>query len=387
DRRRPLYTEVADYTVATDDAGAAAVADELAGWLGAPLTVTVGGERPYPVVIGRDATIALSDHLAGASRAAIVHAAPLAEHARKIARYIDDEVKTTLIEVPDAEAGKGIDVAASCWDRLGREGFTRNDLVIGVGGGAVTDLAGFVAACWLRGVDVVQLPTSLLGMVDAAVGGKTGVNTASGKNLVGAFHPPRAVLCDLSTMDTLPAADRVAGLAEVIKCGYIADTGILDAINDNPDAATDPAAPLLADLVRRAVAVKAEVVAGDLRESGRRAILNYGHTFAHAIEKVENYRWRHGDAVAVGMVYAAALGRLTGRADLVDPLRATLNRVGLPVTYRGGDWGALLAAMRVDKKAVGDTIRFVLLDALARPVIVDDVTPEQMLAAYREVST
>src|SRR6185436_15611518 len=158
-------------------------------------------------------------------------------HAERAMAALRDAGRSVLpIEVPDAEAGKTIEVAARCWDALGGARFTRTDAVVGVGGGAVTDLAGFVAACWLRGVAVVHVPTSLLGMVDAAVGGKTGVNTAAGKNLVGAFHPPAGVLCDLSTLDTLPPADLTAGLAEVIKCGFIADPVILDLVEAGADA-------------------------------------------------------------------------------------------------------------------------------------------------------
>src|SRR5262249_1295282 len=222
-------------------------------------------------------------------------------------------IRPLPLEVPDAEAGKDIEVAAQCWEALGAANFTRTDGVVGVGGGAVTDGAGFVAACWLRGVPVVQVPTSLLGMVDAAIGGKTGVNTAAGKNLVGAFHPPVGVLCDLSTLDTLPAAELTTGLAEVVKYGFIADPAILDAIEPDPAAAADPRGAVLPELVVRSVRVKACVVAQDLRESGLREILNYGHTLAHAIENVEGYAWRHGHAVSVGLVFAAALARLAGR--------------------------------------------------------------------------
>ncbi|MGH8792021.1 MAG: 3-dehydroquinate synthase [Stackebrandtia sp.] len=382
DRRRPLYEEVADFTVATDDLTAQEVAQDLAHRLGAPAVVAVGGEPPYDVVIGRDATIALSDHLAGATRAAILFAPPLRAHAERVAAFVGDDVAVTLIDVPDAEAAKTVSVAEECWERLGRAGFTRTDVIVGVGGGAVTDLAGFVAACWLRGVALIQVPTSVLGMVDAAVGGKTGVNTSAGKNLVGAFHPPRAVLCDLAVLDSLPEAERTAGLAEVVKCGFIADPEILGLVESDPAAAKDPTSPRLAELIRRAVAVKADVVSADLRESGRRAFLNYGHTFAHAVENVEKYSWRHGDAVAVGMVYAAELARITGRVDLVARTRAVLNALGLPTSYRGDRWEELLAAMRVDKKAVGDTMRFILLEAPHRPTIVSDVTVAQMRDAY-----
>jgi 3-dehydroquinate synthase len=351
--------------------------------------IPVGGEQPYDVLVGRDLLGEVPALLDGAQRAAVLHASPLAPLARAVAgRLRAAGVSPLTVQLPDAEAGKTIEVAADCWDRLGEAGFTRTDVVVGVGGGAVTDLAGFVAAGWLRGVRWLPVPTSLLGMVDAAVGGKTGVNTAAGKNLVGAFHPPAAVLCDLGTLDTLPPADLVAGLAEVVKCGFIADPVILDRIEADPAAVTDPAAEVTRELVERAVRVKADVVSGDLRESGVREILNYGHTLGHAIEKVEGYRWRHGHAVSVGLVYAAALGRLTGRLDAAtaDRHRAVLTALGLPTAYRAGAWPDLLAAMRVDKKTRGSRLRFVVLDALARPGILDGPSDDLLRAAYREVS-
>jgi 3-dehydroquinate synthase len=290
--------------------------------------------------------------------------------------------------VPDAEAGKSIEVAGRCWDALGGAGFTRTDAIVGVGGGAVTDLAGFVAACWLRGVSVVQVPTSLLGMVDAAVGGKTGVNTAAGKNLVGAFHPPAGVLCDLSTLDTLADDDLRAGLAEVVKCGFIADPAILDLIEADPVAAAAAGSAVERDLVERSVRVKARVVSEDLTEQGLREILNYGHTLGHAIERAERYRWRHGAAVSVGLVYAAALGRRLGRLDdaTADRHRTLLESVGLPTTYASDAFPALLETMRVDKKSRGNRLRFVVLDGLARPGMVEDLDPALLAAAYSEVS-
>jgi 3-dehydroquinate synthase len=266
--------------------------------------------------------------------------------------------------------------------------------VVGVGGGATTDLAGFVAATWLRGVRVVHVPTTLLGMVDAAVGGKTGINTAEGKNLVGSFHEPAGVLCDLAALDTLSRNEVVSGLAEVVKCGFIADPEILDLVEAEPDAAVDPHSGLLRDLVERAVRVKAAVVAGDLREAtsaggqvGREA-LNYGHTFGHAIERVERYRFRHGAAVAVGMVYVAELARLAGRLDeaTADRHRVVLERVGLPTSYSGGSWEQLHDAMRLDKKSRGDRLRFVVLDGLARTGILEAPDPQLLTAAYAEVS-
>ncbi|TDB76498.1 3-dehydroquinate synthase [Micromonospora sp. KC723] len=350
--------------------------------------IPVGGERPYDVLVGRDLLGELPELLPGATRVAVLYAPPLKELADALAERLGAAGVSPLpIEVPDAEAGKRIEVAAGCWERLGAAGFTRTDAVVGVGGGAVTDLAGFVAACWLRGVRWVPVATSLLGMVDAAVGGKTGVNTAAGKNLVGAFHPPVGVLADLATLDSLPVTDLAAGLAEVVKCGFIADPVILDLIEGDPTAATDAAGPVVRELIERAIRVKAGVVSGDLRESGVREVLNYGHTLAHAIEKVEDYRWRHGHAVSVGIVYAGTLARLAGRLDAAtaERHRTVLAALGLPTGYPADAWPALLAAMRVDKKTRGATLRFVVLDALARPAILEGPDDELLHAAYREI--
>ncbi|WP_405110887.1 3-dehydroquinate synthase [Micromonospora sp. NBC_01405] len=351
--------------------------------------IPVGGERPYDVLVGRDLLDALPTLLPDATRVAVLHAPPLKGLADALGARLAAAGMTPLtLEVPDAEAGKAVEVAAACWDRLGEAGFTRTDAVVGVGGGAVTDLAGFVAACWLRGVRWVAVATSLLGMVDAAVGGKTGINTAAGKNLVGGFHPPVGVLCDLTVLDSLPPADLAAGLAEVVKCGFIADPVILDLVERERVAATDPTSPVVRELVERAIRVKADVVSGDLRESGVREVLNYGHTLAHAIEKVERYRWRHGHAVAVGLVYAAELARLAGRLDAATAARhrTALTALGLPTGYQADAWPQLLAAMRVDKKTRGSRLRFVVLDGLARPTILEGPDDELLHAAYREVS-
>ncbi|MFY1671738.1 3-dehydroquinate synthase [Plantactinospora sp. WMMB334] len=351
--------------------------------------IPVGGDRPYDVLVGRDLLAALPPLLAGAERVAVLHAPPLKPHADELAERLRAAGTSPLtVPVPDAEAGKDIEVAAGCWARLGAAGFTRTDAVVGVGGGAVTDLAGFVAACWLRGVRWVPVATSLLGMVDAAVGGKTGVNTAAGKNLVGAFHPPVGVLCDLAMLDSLPAVDLAAGLAEVVKCGFIADPAILDLIESDPAAALAPAGPVVRELIERAIRVKAEVVAGDLREAGQREILNYGHTLGHAIEKVEGYRWRHGHAISVGLVYAAALARRAGRLDgpTAARHRDVLTALGLPTTYRSDAWGELLATMRVDKKARGNRLRFVVLDGLGETGILDGPDDDLLHEAYAEVA-
>jgi len=348
--------------------------------------ISVAGDRPYDVLVGHDLAGELPSLIDGAARAAILYAAPLRERAEQVAGHAG--ARPLLIEVPDAERGKTVEVAARCWDELGRANFTRTDVVIGVGGGAVTDLAGFVAASWLRGVRWVPVSTSLLGMVDASVGGKTGVNIAAGKNLVGAFHPPAGVLCDLDALTTLPADDLLAGLGEVIKCGFIADPRILELIEAGPRAALEPGGPVLRELVERSIRVKAEVVGVDLKESGLREILNYGHTLGHAIEKREKYTWKHGHAVAVGLIFAAELSRLAGRLD--EPTarrhREVLELVGLPTAYESGGWTDLLAGMRVDKKARADTLRFVVLDGLAKPGILTGPDEDVLARAYSAVA-
>ncbi len=334
--------------------------------------VTVPGERPYDVVIGPGAQAELALVLAGTPKAAVVHAPPLAALAGAAVETLQTAgVAAEAVVVPDGEAAKTAAVAAEAWEQFGRLGLTRSDAVVGVGGGAVTDLAGFLAATWTRGVRVVHLPTTVLGMVDAAVGGKTGINTGAGKNLVGAFHPPAGVLADTDVLAGLPEAEFRAGMAEVVKCGLIADAAILDLLAADPTGRRDTE-----ELVERSVAVKAAAVGEDLYDTGVREHLNYGHTLGHAIERVEDFRWRHGEAVAVGLVFAAELGVQSGRLSRAeaDRHRELVAAMGLPTTYRG-DWAALQAVMRVDKKARGATLRFVVLDGIGNPGILTD--PEQ----------
>ncbi|WP_327357480.1 3-dehydroquinate synthase [Streptomyces sp. NBC_01304] len=359
----------------------------------APTRIQVGGSAgsdPYEVLVGHSLLGELGGLIgAKAKRVAVIHPEALAETGDAIrADLAEQGYEAVAIQVPNAEEAKTAEVAAYCWKALGQSGFTRTDVVVGVGGGATTDLAGFVAATWLRGVRWIAVPTTVLAMVDAAVGGKTGINTAEGKNLVGAFHPPAGVLCDLSALGSLGVNDYVSGLAEIIKAGFIADPVILDLIEADPAAARTPAGPHTAELIERSIRVKAEVVSSDLKESGLREILNYGHTLAHAIEKNERYKWRHGAAVSVGMVFAAELGRLAGRLDeaTADRHRTVLESVGLPLTYRGDQWPKLLETMKVDKKSRGDLLRFIVLDGLGKPVVMEGPDPAVLLAAYGEVS-
>lgn len=345
----------------------------------------------YDVVIGNGLLGGLPAMIGpGVERVLVVHPRPLSATAEAVRDDLSARGMTALLaEAPDGEQAKSADVAAGLWGVLGRADFTRTDAIVGLGGGAVTDLAGFVAATWLRGIQVVHVPTTLLGMVDAAVGGKTGLNTAEGKNLVGAFHPPAGVLCDLDLLGTLPHQDLIAGLAEVIKCGFIDDPAILDLVEADPAASAIADGPVLRELVERSVNVKARVVSADLKESSLREILNYGHTFGHAIELVEHYRWRHGAAVSVGLVYAAELARLAGSLDgeTADRHARILASVGLPVSYRGDAWPALYDAMKRDKKNRGSLLRFVVLDGLARPARLEGPDPALLRAAYARVST
>ncbi|WP_046472065.1 3-dehydroquinate synthase [Allosalinactinospora lopnorensis] len=349
-----------------------------------------GAAEPYDVVVGSGIFGELPEQVGGkAAKIAVVRPEGLGEVARPALRALQAAGYTVYdMAVPDGESAKDIAVAADLWSRLGRAGFTRTDAVVGIGGGATTDLAGFVAATWLRGVRVVLVPTTLLGMVDAAVGGKTGINTPEGKNLVGAFHPPAGVLCDIATLPSLPAADYIGGLAEVVKAGFIADPVILDRIEEDPEGATRPEGRHTRELIERAIAVKAEVVSDDLRESGRREILNYGHTLGHAIERAEGYTFRHGYAVSIGMVYAAELARLDGRldAEAVRRHRSILTSVGLPTSYSDAAWPGLRQSMRVDKKARGATLRFVVLDGIAKPAILAGPSTGLLDAAYGAVS-
>ena len=351
--------------------------------------VTVGGVTPYQVVIGRNLLDQVPSMLIGANKVMIVHPVGLSVSAEALRdSLIDAGFEVVLAGVPDSEDAKRIEVAAFCWGILGKSEFSRTDMIIGFGGGAITDLAGFVAATWLRGVGIIQIPTTVLAMVDAAIGGKTGVNTAEGKNLVGVFHSPKGVLVDLETLATLARNELVAGFAEIIKCGFISDTQILDLVEENIKDATDSSSELFLELVIRAIKVKALVVAEDFREQGLRETLNYGHTLGHAIELAERYKWRHGAAVSIGMVFAAELARLNGRLSMaeVQRHRDILVSLGLPVSYPADKWPQLLANMRIDKKARAGNLRFIVLDEIGKPRIMHAPTDEILFTAFQEIA-
>lgn len=337
-------------------------------------------------LVGRGLLDEIPLALDGVKKVLVVHPQALSATAEAIREKLQSAgFEAILAEVPNGEDAKRIEVAAFCWGIMGQADFHRNDAVIGLGGGATTDLAGFVAATWLRGVRSVLIPTTLLGMVDAAVGGKTGVNTSEGKNLVGSFHLPHRVIIDLDTLETLPKNDLVAGMAEVAKYGFIADPWILDALED--PAAIDPKSDLIEELVKRSVAIKERVTEADFKESGEREFLNYGHTLGHAIEHAERYKWRHGAAISIGMVFAAELSMLSGKlseADL-ERHRKVLGGLGLPLSYRADRWEQLLATMQRDKKARSGALRFVVLDQIGKPSILSAPTPELLFTAFQAI--
>jgi 3-dehydroquinate synthase len=351
-------------------------------------TIRVETDAPYEVHVGRGVLVErLRASLGDAQRLLVVHQPTMGRVADHLKAELDG-VEVLLAEVPDAEGAKRIEVAQFLWQIMGQAEFTRTDAVLGLGGGAVTDLAGFVAATWLRGVRVLQAPTSVLGIVDAAIGGKTGINTEQGKNLVGAFHHPAAVIADLELVDSLPRNELLTGFAEIVKTGFIADPRILELLEGSLDAATDPTTPEFQEVVARSIEVKARVVANDFRERGEREHLNYGHTLGHAIEHTERYRWRHGAAVSIGLVFAAELSRLAGRLPepVVDRHRAILQSLELPTTYPVGRWQTLLGTMRKDKKTRGSMLRFVVLDDVAKPRILEGPDDSLLFMAYQSLA-
>ena len=353
-------------------------------------TITATGVDPYDILVGRDILSTLPALIGpNARKVLIVHPATLGARAERLREALSADVEVLLAEIPDAETGKRVEVAAFCWQVMGQADFTRTDVVIGFGGGAVTDLAGFVAATWLRGIRLINVPTTLLGMVDASIGGKTGINTNEGKNLVGAFHAPAGVVVDLDTLDGLSQMEILAGFGEVVKCGFIGEPEILDIIERNVDVATDSTSEEFRRMVELSIQLKARVVSEDFKENGLREILNYGHTLGHAIEYAERFQWRHGAAVAIGMVYAAELARLTGRLPdaVVDRHRSILTSLQLPISYPTGRWQTLLSVMKRDKKARGALLRFIVLDDIAKPTVLTGPDESLLFAAYQEIGS
>ncbi len=354
----------------------------------ATITVPNAQQGDYPVVVGPGAIDMLESLLPGdAQKVLIAHAPPLAAIADSLRDRLGQR-QVFLAEMPDAEGAKRVEVASFCWGILGQTDFQRNDVIVSLGGGATTDVAGFVAATWLRGVPVIHVPTTVLGMVDAAIGGKTGINTAEGKNLVGSFYAPTAVVVDPDVLASVSENEVRTGLAEVVKCGFIKDTRILELLEQHPQAAIDTSSDVFLELVSRAIQVKADVVGDDFLEAGGREILNYGHTLGHAIEHAERYQWRHGAAISIGMVFAAELSRIVanlGESDF-ERHRAILGNLGLPITYPADRWKTLLASMQKDKKARGGVVRFVVLDAPGKARVLAIPDESVLFAAYQELA-
>jgi 3-dehydroquinate synthase len=352
-------------------------------------------ERAYDVHVGRGLLPRVAElaDLPPSAAVLLVTQGPVARHHAEPVRSALHAAghHVQQVEVPDGEAAKSPDVLALLWKRAAEMPLTRRDAVVALGGGVVGDLAGFLAATWNRGIDVVQVPTTLLAQVDAAIGGKTGINLPQGKNLVGAFHQPRTVIADLDTLRTLTARVRREGLGEVVKAGLIRDPRILELIETDPHAAATADDDRLVELVKRSVAVKAAVVAADEREAGERAHLNLGHTLAHGVETCTDHAVLHGEAVAMGTVAALRLGVALGTTppEVAERGEAALAAVGLPTRLPPMDRATLWQVLARDKKA-DRGMRFVLLEDLARPVlqrvdrapvdaIIDELTDERVL--------
>ena len=337
--------------------------------------INVKGEHRYKVKIGVNWTSEIKS-------ISNIHKKTLILAPKSIAsKYrLKESSSIKVFITPEGENQKSLNVLDKVWSKCAAEGIARADAIIGIGGGATTDLAGFAASSWLRGITWYAFPTSLAGMVDAAIGGKTGINARSGKNLIGSFYSPAGVFIDLAFLNTLPKRDISAGMAEVIKCGFIADYKILNlAQDDDLD---------YQQLISRSIKVKADVVSKDFKESKLREILNYGHTLGHAIEKNSGYKLRHGEAVSIGMVFAAELSRqLAGLSDDAVLLhRELLRNFDLPISYPSNKFKPLLTLLANDKKVKNSKLRFIGISKIGKPVWFDDVSPGTLSKVYERIA-
>jgi 3-dehydroquinate synthase len=347
-------------------------------------TISVTADHDYEVVIDINWQKAIEPYLTNRGQVAVIVSEAMRD---RIVNLPVTDAQIHIFTVPDSEAGKSFATYQKVLDWLGAAGFTRNDLVVAVGGGAVTDLSGFVASSWLRGIDWVAVPTTLAAMVDAAVGGKTGINSEYGKNLIGSFYSPISVLVDLSWLETLSDRDFAAGLAEVIKCGFIVDTEIVELLKDRNLLQVRSDRDLTLELITRSIAVKAKVVSGDFKESFDREILNYGHTLGHAIELHSKYALRHGECVSIGLVFAANLANQSGiLADQATELhKRILSNLGLPTSYESRHWPELRANMAIDKKSRSGTLRFVAISEFGKTLRIEAPSESDLLAAYERL--
>ena len=337
--------------------------------------IDVVAERNYSVVVGANGPDEIKSIAAEHRKVLLVAPATLI-----MLFKLKESKNLSIISTPAGENQKSIKVLESVWRKCAAVGIERSDAIIGFGGGATTDLAGFAAATWLRGIDWYAMPTSLAGMVDASIGGKTGLNSQSGKNLIGSFYSPRSVLIDTTYLTKLPARDLSAGMAEVIKCGFISDYKILNLVQDD---VID-----FDQLIYRAVKVKAKVVAKDFKESKLREILNYGHTLGHAIEKDSKFRLRHGEAVSIGMVFAAELSNeLVGLSkEVVDLHRVLSSNFKLPISYPKSRWKSLSALLLKDKKVKQGKVRFIGISKIGKPVWLEDVPSNTLARVYERIT-
>ena len=337
--------------------------------------ITIKADRKYQILVDIDYSVEISNIAKAHQRVVLIAPAKLLKII-KLKKYSN----ITLISVPDGELQKNSKTLERVWSELGKRKISRADAIVGLGGGATTDLAGFAAATWLRGITWYAIPTSLAAMVDAAIGGKTAINSSAGKNLIGSFYSPAGVYIDLQFLQTLPVRDLSAGMAEVIKCGYISDEEILKLVQED---VID-----FKELIYRSIKVKADVVNRDFKESKLREILNYGHTLGHAIEKHSKYRLRHGEAVSIGLVFAAELSNIVGDlpADVVEEHRRILTSFNLPISYPKQHLVALQKLMISDKKVKGNQIRFIGLTKVGKPTWFESVNSKQIKMAYERIA-
>lgn len=401
--RGPLYEKLAKIIVHSSANSASNVAEQVLRqlWRATNLSdgvspkpfinVKVTGEKPYSIYIGdiKVSDLILQSITQATKKIFLVYPPSVASPAQALAKQLAKAEKDVVQFVSKVgETGKSIAEIERMWQMIGEEKFNRDDLIIAFGGGATTDAAGFAAATWLRGIKYINIPTTLLAMVDASIGGKTAINTPNGKNIVGAFYPPAAVICHLPYLASLSAQDLHCGLAEIIKCGFIYDPEIINIIQSTEDA-FEPTSEVILELIARAVNVKAQVVSEDITDLGIREILNYGHTFGHAIEKCENYQVTHGQAVAIGCVYAAEIARIAGLLsdEEVALHRKIFSEADLPITYKGeASWTKLREAMSVDKKVRAQHLRFVVLEGVGKPSRIENPSEEMLVQAFKAIS-
>lgn len=350
------------------------------------MTIEVRSEHSYSVTMDSPWKDELIKHLNSRNKVAII----VSEKMQDLVKgQINSDAEVMIFPIPDGESGKSASTLIKIWDWLGAAGFTRSDLIVGIGGGAVTDFAGFAAASWLRGIDWIAIPTTVAGAVDAAIGGKTAINSEYGKNLIGAFHSPIAVIVDTSWFLSLSDRDFAAGLAEVVKAGFISDGKILEIIGTSDILQIRANESLVREIVARSIAVKAAVVSVDFKESYDREALNYGHTLGHAIELDCKFELRHGECVSIGMAFMAQLQLSLG---LISPELAAqhldiLDKLGLPTTYKRDAWPALLANMYLDKKSRGKTLRLVTIKGIGATDRLENPDEKVLFAAYEKVSS